>query len=148
MTYSLKSIGKVSVSEEKTTIQITEKYRKAMLHLDEFSHLIVLWWIEGRDTEEGREILLVTPPKQENAPLTGVFSCRSPNRPNPIGLTIVRVIEVNEEKGTIEIEKIDAYDQTPIIDIKPYLPKSDCIINAKIPEWFESLAKPKEELDN
>ena len=143
MTYSLKSIGKVAVDEEKTTIHIAEKYRKAMLHLGEFSHIIVLWWIEGRDTEEGREILLVTPPKQETAPLTGVFSCRSPNRPNPIGLTIVKVLEVDEEKGTIEIDKIDAFDQTPVIDIKPYLPKSDCILNAKVPEWFESLANPK-----
>ena len=143
MNYSIKSIGKVLVKDEKTTILITDKYRKAMLHLGEFSHIIVLWWIEGRDTEEGREILLVTPPKQETAPLTGVFSCRSPNRPNPIGLTIVKVLEVDEEKGTIEIDQIDAYDQTPVIDIKPYLPKSDCILNAKVPEWFESLANPK-----
>ena len=73
MTYSLRSIGKIELFETKTIIQIKKEYRDGMLHVGEFSHLIVLWWIEGRDTDEGREVLQVTPPKQEEAPLTGVF---------------------------------------------------------------------------
>ena len=73
--------------------------------------------------------------------LTGVFACRSPVRPNLIAMSLCRVISI--EGGAIEIEGIDAFDQTPVIDIKPYAPGIDRPKGeSKVPEWAGRQAGP------
>ena len=91
-----------------------------------------------RDNPQDRSNLLATPPRLAEHVETGVFSCRSPARPNPIGLTKVRLLKVNNNK--LFIDRIDAIDGTPVLDIKPYLPgDSTPIDEIKLPEWFEHL---------
>jgi tRNA-Thr(GGU) m(6)t(6)A37 methyltransferase TsaA len=73
--------------------------------------------------------------KNRDKPLTGVFATRSPQRPNPIAVFMCTLNKIKENK--IIIEKIDAFDNTPVIDIKPYIPNSDSIPNARIPKWVK-----------
>ena len=144
--FELVAIGIVRKEEEKTWIEIFNEYEKAILKLDEFSHIITLWWITGRDTEEDRKNLQAHPKvsgKVKDAPLCGVFATRSPARPNPIGLTTMKILSIN--KNRIYIDRTDAFDNTPIIDIKPYIPKSDCIMNVTLPDFFDILRERREE---
>ena len=85
-------VGYVKRKEEETYLEILEKYRPALLDLEKFSHVIVLWWISGNDNEKARANLQDAPP---NASVTGVFSARSPARPNPLGLTVANVLAVD-----------------------------------------------------
>jgi len=81
--------------------------------------LIVLTWLH----RARRDVLQVHPRRKLEAPLTGVFATRSPNRPNPVGLHRVRVLEVAEQR--LKVAPIEAIDGTPIIDIKPVLAQTD-----------------------
>jgi tRNA (Thr-GGU) A37 N-methylase len=72
--------------------------------------------------------------------LTGVFATRSPVRPNLIGLTACRILKV--EGNTVEVEGLDAKDGSPIVDLKPYIPKGDSLPEAVTPDWVK---KPRPE---
>jgi len=137
------SIGKVKSKEDKI-IEIYPEYRDAMKYMDEFSHLIILWMISENRDEESRSVLRSTPPI-DNSPEMGVFASRSPYRPNPIGLTIVKLKEVDFDKGLLYLDHMDAYTDTPIIDIKPYLTNSEHIPldEIQLPSWFAELNTPR-----
>ncbi len=79
--------------------------------------ILITWFHRAR-----RDILKVHPRGDKNRPLTGVFSTRSPDRPNPLGLHRVKVLEVTGNK--VKVGPIEAIDGTPVIDIKPVLPRS------------------------
>ena len=75
-------------------------------------------------------------PRRDPAnPLTGVFACRSPERPNLIGFTACRIIKV--EGNRLEVADLDARDGTPILDLKPYIPGGDAIPQAVTPGWLK-----------
>ncbi|MEA2071603.1 MAG: tRNA (N6-threonylcarbamoyladenosine(37)-N6)-methyltransferase TrmO [Asgard group archaeon] len=142
--YLLQQVGVIKKNTNKTWIELKDKFKPAILNLDRFSHIIVLWWIHKRDTEEGRKTLQVHPRVQNEKqppPKSGVFACRSPARPNPIGLTIVKLEKIDNNK--IYIDRIDAIEDSPILDIKPYIPNSDCILESKLPHYFSSLEKKR-----
>ena len=75
----------------------------------------------------------------------GVFATRSPIRPNPIALTTVEIIHLNYQKGLIQIAYIDANDNTPLIDIKPYTPSLDRVETPGVPEWCNHWPKSLEQ---
>jgi tRNA-Thr(GGU) m(6)t(6)A37 methyltransferase TsaA len=130
----LEFIGEVNkCCQEYSEIRIYEKFCLGIKGIESFSHLIVLYWFHLRDSEEQRSTLLVTPRRHEGAPEMGVFGTRSPSRPNPIGLCVVELIEV--QNCILRVKGLDAFQGTPVIDIKPYLPRADSIPNAKVPEW-------------
>ncbi|TFG97466.1 tRNA (N6-threonylcarbamoyladenosine(37)-N6)-methyltransferase TrmO [Candidatus Thorarchaeota archaeon] len=139
MSYVIKPIGVVKKTGEMNFLEINQEYWEATTHLDLFSHAIVLWWIDGLDTSDTRHTILANPPKNKGPVPSGVFACRSPARPNPIGHTIVKIISVDENNRRILIDHMDANDGSPLIDIKPYLPSSDRVDNAKVAPWFENL---------
>lgn len=141
MTYTINPIGTVLKNDSTIYLEINSEFWEATTHLDLFSHAIVLWWIDGKDTPAIRKTILSKPPKNKGPIPSGVFSCRSPTRPNPIGHTIVRIISLDEKNKRIEIDHMDANDGTPLIDIKPYLPSSDRVDKAKVAPWFENLEK-------
>jgi tRNA-Thr(GGU) m(6)t(6)A37 methyltransferase TsaA len=123
-------------NENEIFIEILPEFWPATLQLDKFSHIIVLWWITGRDNPHDRSNLQGYPPK-DNRELSGVFATRSPARPTPIGLSIVAIMEIDEDHHRIQIDQIDARDETPVVDIKPYMPFSDRVDVVRVPEWFE-----------
>ena len=109
-------IGKVIREDGRTFIVIEPKYRDGLLRLDQCSHVTVVYWFHKNDTPQKRSILQVHPRGNRDNPLTGVFATHSPVRPNLIAISQVKVISVKD--NIIEIESIDAFDDSPVIDIK------------------------------
>ncbi len=130
----LKPIGKV-VRGETLSIELAPEFRPAMKALDQFSHIIVLWWAHGVDTPEYRKLLQTNPPYAPEH-LTGVFATRAPYRPNPIGMSICPIASVDEENGVIRVTDIDAVDGTTVLDVKAYFPVCDRVRTAHIPAWL------------
>ncbi len=126
-------VGMVRKKEEASWIEISEPYSDALLGLEGFSHIQVLFWFHKNDSAGKRKTLRVYPRKDKKNPLSGVFATHSPLRPNPIGLTLCKVESI---KGLrIEIEDIDAFDGTPVIDIKCYIPSSLAESDIRLPAW-------------
>jgi len=126
-------VGVVSKKEEATRIEIFEPYGDALLGLEDFSHIQVFFWFHENDTADRRKTLRVHPRKDKKIPLTGVFGTHSPLRPNLIGITICKIKSIRNRR--IEIEDIDAFDGTPVIDIKCYIPGSTSEANVRVPDW-------------
>ena len=126
-------VGAVSKNEEATWIEIFEPFSDALLGLEGFSHIQVLFWFHENDTADRRKTLQVHPRKDEKIPLTGVFATHSPLRPNLIGLTICKIKSIKDRQ--IEIEEIDAFDGTPVIDVKCYIPNPVAVSDLRLPAW-------------
>jgi tRNA (adenine37-N6)-methyltransferase len=138
--YSIHPVGEVIKSAQSVSIEIFPEFHGALLGMERFSHIIVLYWFDRNDTPEERGTVRVHPRADENNPLTGVFATRSPRRPNLIGLSVCKIKAV--EQGRIVVDTIDAFDRTPVIDIKPYIPGSDCVPDASVPAWVGTAGKP------
>jgi len=131
--FTLKQIGVVQVKGDTTTLVMDKSVEPALLGLDGFSHVQVFWWFDQNDTPQKRSVLQVHPRGNKDNPLTGVFACRCPMRPNLIALTLCKIISV--KGNVVEIENIDAFDGTPILDLKGYIPGYDSTENAAAPAW-------------
>ncbi|MFZ5831378.1 MAG: tRNA (N6-threonylcarbamoyladenosine(37)-N6)-methyltransferase TrmO, partial [Planctomycetota bacterium] len=110
------------------------KYQPGLLGLEGFSHIYLFWWFDRNDTPEKRATLQVHPRGNPENPLTGVFATRSPVRPNLIALTLCKVVSIQE--NIIEIASTDAFDGTPVLDIKPFIPDYDTAKGATVPDWI------------
>ncbi|CAB3287960.1 TsaA-like domain-containing protein [Methanocaldococcus lauensis] len=122
--FYLKPIGIVEQNENYTILEIFDEYIDGLEGLKEGDYIIILLWFHKNDDEEKRKILKVHPKGDIKNPLKGVFATRSPYRPNPIGKYTVKIHKIYKNK--IIIDKIDAYDKTPIIDIKIFSEALDC----------------------
>ncbi len=131
--FSMQPVGRVVMSGAGTRIDILPEYRDALLGLEHFSHIIVLYWFDRNDSPDKRSILRVHPRGDTRNPLSGVFATRSPVRPNLIGVAVCRILSV--DGGSVSIDRIDAFDDTPVIDIKPYIPATDSVPDASVPSW-------------
>jgi len=130
----LRFIGVVEkAGEQEAKVRIFSGFCAGLKGIEDFSHLIILYWIHLRDNEEERRTLVVFPRRHAVNVETGVFACRSPSRPNPIGLCVVELLKV--ENCILTVKELDALEGSPIIDIKPYIPRADSIPNARVPEW-------------
>ena len=115
--YKVSPIGKVHNKKDKPVqLEIYDKYIPALHRLEYCSHVVVVWWFHKNDTPERRNILKVHPRGNKSNPLTGVFATHSPVRPNLIAITTCKVLSV--KGGIVTIDGIDAFDDTPILDLK------------------------------
>jgi tRNA-Thr(GGU) m(6)t(6)A37 methyltransferase TsaA len=146
--FNVNSIGKISVNKEGMFIKLEQKYVPALQALNGFSHLNVIWWFSDFDTEEARNILETPKPYKKAPEVMGIFATRSPVRPNPIALTAVEIINIDYENGTIQIADIDANDNSPVLDIKPYTPGADRVESPDVPEWCCHWPMSLEESEN
>jgi tRNA-Thr(GGU) m(6)t(6)A37 methyltransferase TsaA len=126
-------IGQVKKQGERIFLEIKPEFAPALKGLEDFSHLWVLYWFHDNDRPEPRALLQVHPRRDPANPLTGVFACRAPVRPNLIGLTACQILKIKD--NVVEVAGLDARDGTPIVDLKPYLPKGDAIPEAAAPAW-------------
>jgi tRNA-Thr(GGU) m(6)t(6)A37 methyltransferase TsaA len=133
----LKPIGKVVSNESEGLfhLEIETAYRAGLKGLDQFSHVLVFWWADKIDREESRSIVTAELPYAPGVEV-GVFACRSEYRPNPVAVTIVPILSINEQEGIVVFPWIDAFDGSPVIDLKPYIPICDRIRNIKVPDWI------------
>jgi len=129
-------IGRVIERKDQySIIKIHDHFRKGIMGLEKFSHVIVLYWFHLNDNVEKRSILEVHPRGNPLNPLVGVFASRSPSRPNPIGLCVCKINYMNFDKGILCVQNLDALVESPIVDIKPYIPSLDAYPCAQVPVW-------------
>ncbi len=102
-------------------IKIMPQYRQALSGLNRFRYVIVLYYFDRVETWTS----LLKPPWNRNR--TGLFATRTPRRPNPIGMTVLRLDSVDLKRGILKVSGVDAYDKTPVLDIKPFVPALDCV---------------------
>ncbi len=123
------------------TVELLEEYSEGLQDLDGFSHIILLYQFHRSEGFELKVIPFLDTTQR------GVFSTRVPKRPNPIGLSIVKLEKV--EGRILHIEGVDILDGTPVIDIKPYVPKFDTQENVRA-GWLEknSDAVPQKRSDD
>jgi tRNA-Thr(GGU) m(6)t(6)A37 methyltransferase TsaA len=114
--YTVYPIGWVRKAEGRTTIVVDKKYEPGLLGLEKFSEVWVLYWFDRNDTPEKRSILQVHPRGDKSNPKRGVFATHSPVRPNLIAMSRCKIVSVKE--NVIEIEGIDAFPDTPVLDLK------------------------------
>jgi len=131
--FQINPVGIVRKTNISVSIEIFKDYTDALLGLDGFSHIVVLYWFDQNDTADKRRVLQVHPRKDPRNPLTGVFATHSPQRPNLIGFTVCKIISIHG--GSIEIEDIDALDGSPVIDLKCYIPGSVAEKDVRLPDW-------------
>jgi tRNA-Thr(GGU) m(6)t(6)A37 methyltransferase TsaA len=101
---------------EEGALNILPAFEPGLTDIEGYSHLIVLWVFDRARDLDGFD-LMVTPPSDDRP--HGVFTTRSPRRPNPIGLTVVELLR--REGNSLHVRGVDMLDGTPILDIKPYL---------------------------
>jgi len=118
--YRVSPVGVIVKANVVTHIRIHKAYTDAILGLEGYSHIHVFYWLHENDTPENRAVLQVHPRGDPGIALTGVFATHSPVRPNLIALTRCRVLST--EGNCIRIDKIDARDGSPVLDIKCYIP--------------------------
>lgn len=131
--YELPSQPSLSVREDIFTIQLAsnQNYEQALEGLSGFSHAWILFWFHEVNNWKPK----VLPPRSTRQKI-GVFATRSPHRPNPIGLSVVKILSI--EKLTITIASGDFLDGTPVLDIKPYLSYSESHPEATL-GWLEPI---------
>lgn len=111
------------LSDQESTIEIFPEYVKALDGLEDLSHIIVLYWGNKAD----RSVVESIPPWGDHS--YGVFSIRSPHRPNPIAFCVCRIISL--EKNLIKVTGLDALNGSPLLDIKAYSAGLDSYPEAK-----------------
>ena len=121
--FILKPIGVVQKETGYDALVLKKDVQPGLLGLGRFSHVWVIWWFDRNDKPEQRSVLQVFPHGDKDKSKTGVFACRSPVRPNLVGLTLCRILSV--EDNVVKVDKIDAYAGTPILDLKPYSRRYD-----------------------
>ena len=143
MEIKLTPIGIAKNKEEKhfggwkdvvTDLVIDDSYREALSGLGDYSHLIVIYWMDDVKTCDIRHI---PQGKVGEVPEVGIFACRCPQRPNPIGVSTAEILGIKD--NIITVRGLDVIADTPILDIKPYTPQYDAIENAKVPDWVNKL---------
>ena len=133
--FIIKPIGWIYKKESGILIEIDPQYKDALLGMEGFSHLQVLYWFHENDDSENRSILQVRPRRNPKNPLTGVFATHAPVRPNLIAVSTCKIESID---GTIiRIEDIDARDGSPVVDIKCYVPEKKAFADLKLPDWIK-----------
>ena len=117
-------------------IVLQPEYIGALSGLADFSHAIIITYLHQSKYEK-EEHLQRRPRGLEDMPKIGIFSQRAKDRPNPIGVTAVKIVSVGDDY--LEVQGLDAIDQTPVLDIKPYYPHYDKIDASEVPEWVNRL---------
>lgn len=110
-------------STARGTVEVYPEFRDGLAALAEFSHIILIYRFHRAAGEELSERPLI-----DGAEPHGIFATRHFNRPNRLGISVVRVLEIDE--GRISVEGIDLLDGTPVLDIRPYIPEFDSVPDA------------------
>jgi len=136
----------INWAEVISQIIIDPEHVAALHGLADYSHLMVVFWMDQVCYSKPTH---VPQGKHESVPEVGMFACRCPYRPNPIGVTSVPILDI--QGGTLTIRGLDAVNMTPVLDLKPYTPQYDLVVhpdvpqhgemgkNLRVPEWVSKL---------
>jgi tRNA-Thr(GGU) m(6)t(6)A37 methyltransferase TsaA len=129
----LQPVGHVQNDSTGSQIVLLPEFTDALMGLDGFSHIYVLYWLHENDQPQHRRTLRVHPRGDAANPLTGVFATHSPKRPNLVALTLCRILTVGPDR--VAVTGLDARDGSPIIDIKCYIPHDVDPATVRLPDW-------------
>lgn len=117
----------------RSEIHLEPLYASGLQGLEEFSHVMVVFYLDqARGFDPARQ-LLRHPRGMEHLREVGVFAQRTKYRPNPIGVTSVPIVSIRE--NVVTVTGLDALDGTPVLDLKPYMPMFDRVEDARMPQW-------------
>ena len=131
--FRLFPIGKVEKKGQGVRLRIFDEYVDGLLGLDGWSHVNVFYWFDQNDTPQQRRQLRVHPRGDKRNPLTGVFACRAPVRPNLIALSVCKILSV--QGNLVTLDELDALDATPVLDLKPFIPPDALMQDVRVPAW-------------
>lgn len=120
--------------EEICQVELFPEFEEGLRDIEGFSHIILICWLHK---SRGYHLLVKTP---WDIVAHGLFTTRSPNRPCPLGLFVVKLVA--REKNILKVKGLDALDGTPLLDIKPYVPQIDGKANIRV-GWFEGKVKSR-----
>lgn len=126
---------KVRKKDAISKIVLRNDLTESLTGIDEFSHLFIIFWMHEISVEERRAVKTY-PRGRIDLPLLGVFATRTPHRPNPIGMTLVELLKV--DRNVLTVRNLDAFDGTPVLDIKPF-DNWDMTDDARVPQWWKNL---------
>ncbi|MCP4709859.1 MAG: tRNA (N6-threonylcarbamoyladenosine(37)-N6)-methyltransferase TrmO [Planctomycetes bacterium] len=119
-------------------IHVNECYAAGLQGLDQFSHAVIIFYMQKSEFKPDTD-LIRHPRNRSDLSKAGIFCQRAKSRPNPIGITAVKIVAV--QSSILQVKGLDAIDGTPVLDIKPYVPAFDRIDNATIPVWIEEIMR-------
>ena len=131
----VRPIGTVRASGDGFRIEVSPSFRPALMRLDAFGWVQILWWFSGCDDPASRATLQISRPYIRGPERLGVFSTRSPQRPNPLAVSCAQVLCVDPARGAVDLAYLDAADGTPVLDLKPYTPSLDRVERPGGPDW-------------
>ena len=128
--------ARVDWSRVRSEVRLEADLGEALLGLDGYSHVIVVGWLD-RIPEEMRARRQAHPNGDAQYPLQGALALRGGARPNPISVTVCRLlgVEFGAEGATLRVEGLDLVDGTPVLDVKPYIAHYDSEPQASMPRW-------------
>jgi len=118
-------------------IALSPKFEEGLEGIEEYSHLFVLFWLSRVPPNARGRRLKIHPRSRRDLPLVGIFGTRTQYRPNPIGLTQVRLLK--RERNVLRVKGLDAMNGTPILDIKPISPRDEIPRKTRVPGWYQRL---------
>lgn len=121
---------------ETSEIVIHEGLEDLLEGTEEYSHLVILYWAHAVP-EERRSLTRVHPMGRKDFPEVGIFGTCSPARPNPVLMTVVRLLR--REENVLTVTGLDAIDGSPVIDIKPYVSEFYPREGIRVPGWMEQI---------
>ena len=119
-------------------VHMDAAFKDGLKGLQAFSHVIVVFYLH-KSSFNAAEDLLRRPQGRSDMPTVGIFAQRAKHRPNPLGITAARILEIKE--NVLFVQGLDAIDRTPVIDLKPYYPAYDLRRDARVPDWVDVLMK-------
>jgi len=120
----------------KSEIHISEEFVGGLTGIESFTHIIIVFEMH-RSSWTPETDMVRHPQGREDMPLIGIFAQRAKHRPNPIGITSVKLLGV--DGNILRVQGLDAIDETPVLDIKPYFPHFDRVADSSTPEWVDKL---------
>ena len=138
----VRSAAKDAVDEDwgsvESTIVVEPALRPGLRGLEGFSHVVVVAFLHGAAFDPARH-LVRRPRGLASMPELGIFAQRAKDRPNPLGITCVPLVAVEEEG--VRVRGLDAIDGTPVLDLKPYFPQFDAAGEVRVPPWVAELMR-------
>jgi tRNA-Thr(GGU) m(6)t(6)A37 methyltransferase TsaA len=134
------SVGNYAQAESR--IELNADLAAGLQGLAEFSHVVVVFHLDRIPPFDKDKQLLRNPRGMEHLDPVGVFAQRTKFRPNPIGVTPVRLMSI--QGNVLIVAGLDAMDGTPVLDVKPYIPEFDCVKNVdsvKMPDWVATMVQ-------
>jgi tRNA-Thr(GGU) m(6)t(6)A37 methyltransferase TsaA len=126
--------------EVTSEVVIDEELAESLEGLEEFSHIIVVFWMHKSPTGMKHPVK-VHPRGRADLPLVGLLATRAPFRPNSLGVSVVKLAEIRQ--NVLTVVGLDAMDGTPVIDIKPFMPPLDNPTEVRMPDWVSKIRTKK-----